>query len=77
MAMKLSIIVPVYNAEKWLRNTIDSILDSRYSNIEVICVNDGSTDLSAQILDDYACKDSRVIPIHCKNGGCLELEIQG
>ena len=40
MAMKLSIIVPVYNAEKWLRNTIDSILDSRYSNIEVICVND-------------------------------------
>ncbi len=66
---KVSIIVPVYNVEKYLRKCIDSILSQTLKEIEVICVNDGSTDSSLQILKEYAEKDSRIVIINKENAG--------
>lgn len=57
---KISIIIPVYNAEKYLNDCIDSIIDQSLSDIEIICVNDGSTDNSLKILSEYAKKDKRI-----------------
>lgn len=67
--IKISIIVAVYNTEEYLIQCIDSILNQSYSNIELILVNDGSTDASGKICDDYSIKDSRVIVIHKVNEG--------
>lgn len=64
---KVSIIVPVYNAEKYLKECLDSILNQTYKDIEVICVDDGSTDSSADILKDYEEKDNRVKIIKQQN----------
>lgn len=69
MKPELSIIVPVYNTENYLEKCLDSILNQTLKNIEIICVNDGSTDHSADILHDYAEKDSRIIVIEQKNKG--------
>lgn len=55
----ISIIVPIYNAEKYLRECLDSIMGQTFSDIEVLCVDDGSTDSSPEILHEYAKKDSR------------------
>ena len=66
---KLSIIVPVYQAENYLEDCLDSILHQSYTNFELILVDDGSTDLSPDICDNYAKHDSRVRVIHQKNGG--------
>ncbi|MBQ6708633.1 MAG: glycosyltransferase family 2 protein [Clostridia bacterium] len=63
----ISVIVPVYNAEKYLHKCVDSILNNTYSDIEVILVDDGSPDNSPAICDEYAQKDSRVKVIHKKN----------
>lgn len=67
--MLISLIVPVYNSEKYLKKCIDSILNQTYSNFELILVDDGSVDKSPQICDDYARKDSRIVVIHQKNQG--------
>lgn len=69
MEVLVSIIVPVYNAEQFLNRCIDSILHQEYSNFELILVNDGSTDSSADICDQYAAEDNRVIVIHKTNSG--------
>lgn len=69
MEPKISIIVPVYNAEKYLRQCIDSLVNQTYKNIEIICVNDGSTDASLRILERYAATDSRVRVIDKVNTG--------
>lgn len=66
---KLSIIIPVYNVEKYLRRCVDSVLNQTYENLEVILVDDGSPDGCPQICDEYAQKDSRIKVIHKKNGG--------
>jgi len=66
---KISIIVPVYNVEKFLRECLDSIINQTYKNIEVICVDDGSTDDSGIICDEYAMKYSNIKVIHKINGG--------
>ena len=66
---KVSIIVPVYNAEKYLHRCVDSILNQTLRDIEIILVNDGSTDDCAQICDNYAATDLRVRVIHQKNAG--------
>lgn len=65
----LSVVVPVYNVEEYLARCVDSILNQTYRNLEVILVDDGATDSSGSICDDFAAKDSRVRVIHKKNGG--------
>ncbi len=67
--IKISIIVPVYNVEKYLKKSLDSILDQTLTDIEIICVNDGSTDKSVKILEQYEKKDSRIVVLHKENGG--------
>lgn len=65
----ISVIVPIYNVEKYLKKCIDSIINQTLKDIEIILVDDGSTDNSPKILDDYAKKDKRVKVIHKENGG--------
>lgn len=65
----VSIIIPVYNVEEYLRECIDSILNQSYYNLEIIMVDDGSTDDSGNICDAYAKKDSRIHVVHQENGG--------
>lgn len=67
--IKLSIIVPVYNVEKYLKQCIDSIINQKLSNIEVILVDDGSTDESGKICDYYSDEYSYITTIHQKNKG--------
>lgn len=66
---KVSIIVPTYNVEQYLEQCMDSIINQTLEDIEIICVDDGSTDNSGKILDEYAAKDSRIKVIHKENGG--------
>lgn len=65
----VSVIVPIYNVEKYLNKCIDSILNQTLKNIEIILVNDGSTDKCGEIIDEYAQNDKRVRVIHKENGG--------
>ena len=65
----LSIIIPVYNGEKYIKKCLDSVLSQTYSNIEVIIINDGSTDNSYQILQEYAKKDHRIFLLNQENVG--------
>lgn len=67
--MKVSVIVPIYNVAKFLDRSICSIINQRYQNIEIILVNDGSTDESLEICKAYEIKDSRIIIIDKANGG--------
>lgn len=70
--MKISIIIPVYNVEKYLRQCVDSILDQDYEEKEIILVDDGSPDNSGKICDEYAEKHGNVVVIHKPNGGPSE-----
>ena len=67
--MRVSVIVPVYNSEKYIVEALDSILASDYADIEVVCVDDGSKDASLQILNEYALRDSRVRVYSQQNAG--------
>ena len=67
--IKVSVVVPVYNMQKYLEECVDSILVQTLTEIEIICVNDGSSDKSPAILDAYAEKDGRVRVLHIPNGG--------
>ena len=66
---EISVIVPVYNVEKYLRNCLNTILNQTFANIEIICVNDGSEDKSRQILEEYKNRDSRIKIVDKENGG--------
>lgn len=66
---KISVIIPVYNVEQYLPKCIESILNQTYRNLEIILVDDGSTDSSGKVCDEYAVKDSRVSVLHKENGG--------
>ncbi len=66
---KISVIVPIYNAEQYLRKCLDSIINQEYKNLEIILVNDGSTDRSKNIIQEYKNKDPRIMAIDKKNGG--------
>jgi len=65
----VSVIVPAYNCEQYLRQCIDSIIEQSYKNIEIILVDDGSTDNTGEICDAYAVRDKRIRVIHTKNNG--------
>ena len=69
MSEKVSVIIPVYNAQDYLRDCLDSICRQTLTDIEIICVDDGSSDDSLEILKEYAQKDSRIQVICQKNGG--------
>lgn len=66
---KLSVILPVYNVEKYLPRCLDSLLNQTLKDLEIICVNDGSTDNSLNVLNEYASKDNRLVIINQKNNG--------
>lgn len=72
-----SIIVPVYNVEKYLNSCIDSLIKQSYVNIEIILVDDGSMDMSPCICDEYAKKDDRIVVIHKSNGGLSDARNTG
>lgn len=66
---KISVIVPVYGVEKYLKEAVDSILNQTMTDLEIILIDDGGKDSCPKIIDEYAEKDSRIIPIHKPNGG--------
>lgn len=66
---KISILIPVYNVEKYLKECLESVINQTLNDIEIICLNDGSTDLSPNILEEYAKRDSRIRVIHKNNTG--------
>ena len=67
--IKVSVIIPVYNVERYLEECLDSVVNQTLEDIEIICINDGSTDNSLDILDTYAKKDSRIKIINQENRG--------
>ena len=73
----ISIIVPIYNAEKYLKQCVDSLVNQTYTNLEIILVNDGSKDSSKKICDEYAEKDTRITVIHKENEGVSETRNKG
>lgn len=73
----ISVIIPVYNVESYLKDCMASVLCQTYSNLEVILVNDGSTDGSGKLCDHYAGLDSRVKVIHKENGGPMSAVLEG
>ena len=73
----VSVIVPVYNVEKYLNKCVESILVQSYNMLEIILVNDGSTDASARLCDEWAKRDSRIIVIHKPNGGLSDARNAG
>ena len=74
---KISIIIPVYNIEKYLRECLDSVINQTLHDIEIICINDGSTDNSLEILKEYSQKDSRFILIDRENRGVAKSRNEG
>lgn len=66
---KVSVIIPIYNVESFLAECLDSVLAQTLPDIEIICVNDGSTDNSLEIIEQYAEKDSRIVTVNKENGG--------
>ena len=58
--VKVSVVIPVYNVERYLEECLDSVINQTLEDIEIICINDGSTDNSLEILEDYAKKDNRI-----------------
>ncbi len=69
MSDLISVIIPIYNVEQYLRQCLDSVINQTYKNLEIILVDDGSTDNSGKICDEYALKDARIKVIHKENGG--------
>lgn len=75
--MKFSIIVPIYNVEKYIEECVDSVLKQTYTDFELILVDDGSPDNSSAICDAYALKDDRIVVLHKENGGLSDARNAG
>lgn len=73
----ISVIVPVYNMEQYLERCVNSIVDQTYRNLEIILVDDGSTDRSPRMCDEYAAKDGRIKVVHKVNGGLSDARNAG
>ena len=73
----VSVIIPVYNVEKYLRECLDSVLAQTFPDLEIICVNDGSTDGSRTVLSEYVAKDDRIRIVDRENGGLSEARNSG
>ena len=73
--VRFSVLIPVYNAEEYLRECIDSVLGQKIEDFEVILVDDGSGDASGEICDEYASRDSRIRVLHQKNQGPMMARI--
>ena len=67
---KISIIVPIYNRREYIAKTLDNLLGQTIRDIDIICVNDGSTDGTEKVLAEYAKKDKRIKVMNKDNGGC-------
>ena len=67
--VKVSVIIPVYNAEKYVKDALESVMAQSLTEIEILAVDDGSTDRTGEILEDYSQKDERIRVIHKKNTG--------
>ena len=74
---KISIIIPMYNVEKYLRRCLDSVQNQTFSDFQAICVDDGSPDNSGQIAEEYAARDNRFIVVHKENGGLSDARNAG
>lgn len=77
MGKAVSILVPIYNVERYLEKCLNSLISQTLKNIEIICINDGSTDNSLAIIKKYAQKDSRIVIINKKNTGYGDSMNQG
>ena len=77
MGEKISVIVPVYNVEQYLERCVESIVNQTYKNLEIILVNDGSTDNSGELCDELAKKDNRIKVVHKENGGLSDARNNG
>ena len=75
--MKISVIIPVYNTEKYLKECVESVLAQTYHNLEILLINDGATDLSPQICESYAKQDARIKLIQKENGGLSDTRNTG
>lgn len=73
----ISVIIPVYNVDKYLRQCLDSVINQTYKNIEILLIDDGSTDDSGKICDEYAGNDARITVIHKENGGLSDARNTG
>ena len=73
----ISIIIPAYNIQDYLSATLDSVLAQTYENLEIIVVNDGSRDNTADVIDSYAARDRRIKAIHKENGGVTSARLRG
>lgn len=74
---KISVVIPIYNVEKYLRRCIDSVISQTYQNIEIILVDDGSPDRCGEICDQYLTMDKRVVVVHQENRGLSEARNSG
>ena len=77
MMPKISIIIPMFNVEKYLRRCLDSVLNQTFKDWQAICVDDGSPDKSGDIAEEYAKKDKRFVVVHKKNGGLSDARNAG
>lgn len=77
MNEKISVIVPAYNTARWLPRCLNSLLSQTYENLEIIAVNDGSTDNTKDVLDDYVREHPKVKAIHKENGGVTSARLRG
>ena len=77
MSDKISIIVPIYNVKKYIQQCVESLINQTYKNLEIILIDDGSTDGCGELCDEFGKKDQRIHVIHKQNGGLSDARNKG